>query len=73
MSDSDEVNCGSGGGSDAFLGLRIASVFIIWAGSSFGAVFPVLARQSTLVNVPKWLFEWVLILIHSSPVYLSME
>lgn len=59
MSDSD-VNCGNGGGSDTFFGLRIASVFIIWAGSTFGAMFPVLARRTSLVNVPKWLFECVL-------------
>lgn len=59
MSDSDDVNCGSGGGSDTYFGLRIASVFIIWAGSSFGAMFPVLAKRTSLVNPPKWLFECV--------------
>ena len=38
----EEVNCGEGGGDDAYLGLRIASVFIILVGSTFGALFPVL-------------------------------
>ncbi|KAI0060637.1 ZIP-like iron-zinc transporter [Artomyces pyxidatus] len=56
--DDDVLNCGSGGGAHTYTGLRIASVFIIWAGSSFGALFPVLARRSSLVNVPHSVFDF---------------
>lgn len=63
MSDSD-VNCGSPSGTDSYIGLRIASVFIIWAASSFGSLFPVLAKRTNIVNVPNWLFECVLSIIY---------
>lgn len=53
----EEVNCGSGGGADTYLGLRVASIFVIMAGSSFGALFPVLARRTRFLNVPTGLFE----------------
>ncbi|KAI0272314.1 ZIP-like iron-zinc transporter [Gloeopeniophorella convolvens] len=58
MSDDDSLNCGSGGGATTYTGLRIASVFIIWAGSTFGALFPVLARKSTVIAVPHSVFEF---------------
>jgi hypothetical protein len=58
MSD-DQVNCGSGGGSDSHFHLRIASVFIIFIGSMSGALFPVVARRTTWLAVPNWLFECV--------------
>ena len=56
---SDAVHCGSGGGDDSSFGLRIASVFIILVGSTSGALFPVLAKRSTWLNVPKPIFEFV--------------
>ncbi|KAH9967522.1 Zinc/iron permease [Russula dissimulans] len=52
-----DVNCGSGGGATTFEGLRIASLFIIWATSSFAATFPVAARRSRFIHVPHLLFE----------------
>ena len=55
----EEVNCGEGGGDDAFLGLRIASVFIILVGSTFGALFPVLAKRAKWLTIPKSVFEYV--------------
>ena len=57
---SDAVDCGSGGGDDSSFGLRIASVFIILAGSMAGALFPVLAKRSSWLHVPKLVFEFVL-------------
>ena len=56
---SDAVHCGSGGGDDSSFGLRIASVFIILVGSTSGALFPVLAKRSSWLNVPKPIFEFV--------------
>ena len=54
----EELNCGSGGGADTYFGLRIASIFIILIGSTFGATFPVIARRSRLKNViPGSVFE----------------
>ena len=57
---SDANNCGSGGGDDSTFGLRIASVFIILVGSMSGALFPVLAKRSSWLHVPKPVFEFVL-------------
>ena len=56
---SDAVACGSGGGDDSSLGLRIGSVFIILVGSMAGALFPVLAKRSSWLHVPKPVFEFV--------------
>lgn len=58
---SDELDCGNGGGSDTFFGLRIGSVFIILVTSTAGALFPVLAKQSTWFHVPKNVFEYALV------------
>ena len=60
---SDAVDCGSGGGDDSSFGLRIASVFIILVGSMAGALFPVLAKRSKWLHVPKLVFEFVLVFI----------
>lgn len=38
--------------------LRVASIFIILVGSSSGALFPVLARRSSCLRVPKAVFEY---------------
>ncbi|KAJ3930695.1 MAG: ZIP-like iron-zinc transporter [Lentinula lateritia] len=54
----DIIDCNSDSQGDAFLGLRIASIFVIYIGSSCGALFPVLARRSKFINVPKSLFEF---------------
>ena len=56
---SSDLNCGSGGGADNLLGLRVASVFIILVTSTFGALFPVLAKRSSWLHVPKPVFESV--------------
>lgn len=59
MSD-DSVNCGSGGGANDLTGLRIGSVFVILATSSFGTLFPVVAKRTRLNTViPTSVFEWV--------------
>ena len=55
---SDDTNCGSGGGSTDYTGLRIASIFVIWVGSSAGALFPVLAKRTPWLGVPPALFEY---------------
>ena len=57
--DDETMNCGTGGGADDFLGLRIASIFIILIGSLAGTLFPIVARHSTMVKIPKVLFEYV--------------
>ena len=65
------VDCGSGGGDTAFEGLRVASLFIIWATGSFGAFFPVIAHRSSKINLPHAVFESVsspLCQIYFSPV-----
>ncbi|KZT25203.1 ZIP-like iron-zinc transporter [Neolentinus lepideus HHB14362 ss-1] len=54
----DGTYCGSGGGANTYFGLRIASVFIIMACSTFGALFPVLARRTKWLNIPKPAFEF---------------
>ncbi|KAG5636784.1 hypothetical protein H0H81_006898 [Sphagnurus paluster] len=56
MSD-QEIQCGPGGGADDFFGLRVASIFVILVGSSFGALFPVLAKRSSWLHVPKAIFD----------------
>jgi len=55
----DTFNCGSGGGADTYFSLRVASIFIILIGSSCGALFPVLAKRSSWLHVPKGVFEYV--------------
>ncbi|KAG7091791.1 hypothetical protein E1B28_008195 [Marasmius oreades] len=57
MSDS-ELQCGSPNAVDEHLPLRIASIFVIGVGSTLGALFPVLARRSRFMSVPKALFEF---------------
>lgn len=54
----EEVNCGSGGGADTYFGLRVASIFIILVGSMSGALFPVLARRTRWLQVPKAVFDF---------------
>ena len=63
MSSSPPLNCGSGGGDTAFKGLRIASLFIIWASSSFAATFPIVAHRSRVINLPLAVFESVSFLL----------
>lgn len=57
--DMEPINCGPGGGADSMLHLRIAAIFIILIGSSSGALFPVLAKRSSWLHVPKSVFEYV--------------
>lgn len=54
---SSDMNCGSGGGATTYPQLRIASVFIVLIGSMSGALFPVLAKRTSLFHVPKGVFE----------------
>ncbi|KAG6909352.1 hypothetical protein DXG01_000952 [Tephrocybe rancida] len=58
MSDTGDLNCGEGGGSDTFRGLRIASIFIILIGSLMGATFPIVAKRSAFIQVPKSVFDF---------------
>lgn len=57
--DSAPTNCGSGGGDDSNLSLRVASIFVILVGSSIGALFPVLTRRTKWLGsrVPKRAFD----------------
>jgi hypothetical protein len=68
---SSTLNCGSGGGSTTHTGLRIASLFIIWFGSTLGASFPIIARRSRFIRVPQGLFESVFFFSFSSSNFLS--
>ncbi|KAJ8495293.1 hypothetical protein ONZ45_g12915 [Pleurotus djamor] len=54
----DVTNCGLGGGSDTHFELRVGSIFIIWFGGTAGALFPVLARRTRWLRVPKSVFEF---------------
>jgi len=53
-------NCGAGGGHDTHFGLRIGSIFIILVGATGGALFPVLVKRSKRINLPGYVFEYVL-------------
>ncbi|QRW21126.1 ZIP Zinc/iron transport family protein [Rhizoctonia solani] len=54
----EETNsCGDVQRQDTYLGLRVASLFIILATSVFGAAFPVLASRLHFLNVHKLIFE----------------
>ncbi|KAG2044163.1 Zinc/iron permease [Suillus americanus] len=53
-----DLNCGSGGGATTYPQLRIASVFIILIGSMGGALFPVLAKRTSWLRVPKAVFDF---------------
>ncbi|KAG1842171.1 ZIP-like iron-zinc transporter [Suillus subalutaceus] len=53
-----DLNCGSGGGATTYPQLRIASVFVILIGSMSGALFPVLAKRSSWLHVPKAVFDF---------------
>ncbi|KAJ5834635.1 Zinc/iron permease fungal/plant [Penicillium robsamsonii] len=52
-----EDACESGNEFDGRMGLRVSSIFVIMAGSMFGALFPVFARRfSKKGGFPKWAF-----------------
>ncbi|EKM50143.1 uncharacterized protein PHACADRAFT_264707 [Phanerochaete carnosa HHB-10118-sp] len=55
----DSADCGSGGGDQGDLNLRVASIFVILAGSMLGALFPVLSRRTKWLGarVPKRAFD----------------
>ncbi|KAG5736017.1 Zinc-regulated transporter 1 [Termitomyces sp. T112] len=55
---SDDTDCGLSAGPDTLLGLRIASVFIVLATSTIGALFPVLSKQSSWVHVPMVIYDF---------------
>jgi len=40
-----------------YMKLRIAAIFVIGVGSLFGALFPILARRSSLITIPKSVFK----------------
>lgn len=52
----DVSTCTSGNDYNGRMGLRIASIFVIWIGSTFGAVFPVFANYHKGLGVPDWSF-----------------
>lgn len=56
---SSSTDCSNGGGADTYFSLRIASVFVILATSTFGAFFPVIAKRSKWMKVPNRVFESV--------------
>lgn len=47
--------CSADNDYDGRMGLRIASVFVIWFGSTLGALFPVIAKGGNL-GIPDWAF-----------------
>ncbi|KAL5341243.1 Zinc/iron permease [Aspergillus crustosus] len=48
--------CEAGNEYDGRMGVRISSIFVILIGSTFGALFPVLARSYQNSRVPRWAF-----------------
>jgi zinc transporter 1/2/3 len=52
--------CSAGGGAHTYTSLRIASVFVILATSTFGALFPVLSRRTSWLRVPTPVFKYVI-------------
>lgn len=59
--DEDEVDCSEGGGDDRFLGLRIGSIFIILACATCGALFPVIAKRSSCLHLPRSAYAYALL------------
>ncbi|KAJ7850996.1 ZIP-like iron-zinc transporter [Mycena leptocephala] len=55
---STELECGNLDNAETYLGLRVASVFVILVCATTGTLFPVLAKRSTSLHVPKLLFEF---------------
>ncbi|KAJ7066147.1 ZIP-like iron-zinc transporter [Mycena amicta] len=55
MSDPD---CGASHNANSFLQLRVASVFIVLVCATAGTLFPVLARRSKWLHVPKSVFDF---------------
>lgn len=53
-----ELACGAVQNEHTYTGLRIASIFVILAGSSFGALFPVIAKRSPFFKLPKTVYEF---------------
>ncbi|KAF8534140.1 Zinc/iron permease [Trichophaea hybrida] len=50
------ISCATGNDFDGALGLRIASVFVILFSSSFGALFPIVAKKNPSLRIPPWAF-----------------
>ncbi|RPB01157.1 ZIP zinc/iron transport family [Choiromyces venosus 120613-1] len=46
--------CGGGNSYDGRMGLRISAVFVILLGSTFGALFPVVAKKNPRLKIPDW-------------------
>ncbi|KAJ7214246.1 ZIP-like iron-zinc transporter [Mycena haematopus] len=57
MSDSSP-ECGNIDNGNTFWGVRIASVFVIWVCGTSGTLFPILAKRSTWLHLPKPVFEF---------------
>ncbi|KAF7344750.1 hypothetical protein MVEN_01635700 [Mycena venus] len=55
---SSDPQCGNLDNGDSFLGLRVASVFVILFCSTAGTLFPILAKRSTWLHVPKSVFDF---------------
>ncbi|KAF8887550.1 Zinc/iron permease [Infundibulicybe gibba] len=56
---SEGLSCGAAVGTDhPLFGLRVASIFIILLGSAMGALFPILAKRSSWLTVPKGVFDF---------------
>ncbi|KIM60684.1 hypothetical protein SCLCIDRAFT_16254 [Scleroderma citrinum Foug A] len=51
-------DCEQGGDTNSYIGLRVASIFIILVGSGMGALFPVLAKKSSWLRVPDCVFDF---------------
>ncbi|KAH8832920.1 Zinc/iron permease [Flagelloscypha sp. PMI_526] len=55
---SDPFHCEDEPPSDTHFPLRVAAIFVIGIGSMLGSLFPVLAKQSRLVHVPRSVFNF---------------
>ncbi len=53
-----DLQCGAVQSEHSYTNLRIASVFVILVASSFGALFPVIAKRSVFaLSLPSKVFE----------------
>ncbi|KAF2132043.1 low-affinity zinc ion transporter-like protein [Dothidotthia symphoricarpi CBS 119687] len=54
--DTAPVECSSDNDYDGRMALRISTIFVIFVGSTLGAVFPIIARRQKTKLVPEWVF-----------------
>lgn len=51
-----DVSCETGNGYDGSMGVRISAAFVMLVTSSFGALFPILAKNNPGLRIPPGVF-----------------